>query len=143
MELEKQLHHFFHMRCLSLIKRYLLYLIKIYTIIKKIEKNISFYNWDHLKELIPSNNVIVNCTTLGWGEYENISPIEEKLISKASQNSVFFDVIYQPKETLFLRYCRERGYETMNGEDMNFIQAVLAFNNTIKMFDKKFLRNKS
>ena len=104
---------------------------------KKIEKNISFYNWDHLKELIPSNNVIVNCTTLGWGEYENISPIEEKLISKASQNSVFFDVIYQPKETLFLRYCRERGYETMNGEDMNFIQAVLAFNNTIKMFDKK------
>ena len=70
---------------------------------KKIEKNISFYNWDHLKELIPSNNVIVNCTTLGWGEYENISPIEEKLISKASQNSVFFDVIYQPKETLFLK----------------------------------------
>ena len=25
----------------------------------------------------------------------------------------------------------------MNGEDMNFIQAVLAFNNTIKIYDKK------
>ena len=98
MELEKQLHHFFHMRCLESLIKDITISNKFYTI--WIEKY-SFCNWDHLEELIPSNNVIVNCTTLGWGEYENISPIEEKLISKASQNSVFFDVIYNPKRHCF------------------------------------------
>ena len=38
-----------------------------------------------------------------------------------------YDVIYNPKETLFLKKGRERGANIMNGKKMLILQAELAF----------------
>ena len=39
----------------------------------------------------------------------------------------FYDLIYHPKETVFLRYGRKTGHRTMNGKNMIDRQAVIAF----------------
>jgi shikimate dehydrogenase len=39
----------------------------------------------------------------------------------------FYDLIYHPEETVFLRHGRETGHRTMNGKTMIVCQAVIAF----------------
>ena len=44
-----------------------------------------------------------------------------------SKKHYMYDVIYNPKETLFLKKGRERGANIMNGKKMLILQAELAF----------------
>ena len=39
----------------------------------------------------------------------------------------FYDLIYHPEETIFLRHGRETGHQIMNGKSMIVCQAVIAF----------------
>lgn len=39
----------------------------------------------------------------------------------------FYDLIYHPEETVFLRHGRQTGHRTMNGKNMIVCQAVIAF----------------
>jgi shikimate 5-dehydrogenase len=39
----------------------------------------------------------------------------------------FYDLIYHPEETVFLRHGRMTGHPTMNGKTMIVNQAVIAF----------------
>jgi shikimate 5-dehydrogenase len=39
----------------------------------------------------------------------------------------FYDLIYHPDETVFLRHGRTTGHPTMNGKSMIVCQAVIAF----------------
>jgi len=39
----------------------------------------------------------------------------------------FYDLIYHPEETVFLRHGRENGHRIMNGKNMIVCQAILAF----------------
>ena len=39
----------------------------------------------------------------------------------------FYDLVYHPEETVFLRHGRESGHRTMNGKSMIICQAVIAF----------------
>lgn len=103
-------------------------------ILNKLNKNLVFYNWENLDKLIQNHNLIINCTTLGWGSNESLSPLDKSNMSYAKKGTVFYDVIYQPTKTKFLDFASSLGFETMNGEDMNFIQAVLGFKNTIGKF---------
>jgi shikimate dehydrogenase len=50
-----------------------------------------------------------------------------RIVSEASFEARFFDVIYDPAETAFLRYARQSGHQTKNGGVMNLAQAVRAF----------------
>jgi shikimate dehydrogenase len=67
--------------------------------------------------------------------------------SSISGNKFFYDVIYNPSETNFLKMGRELGNKTLNGKLMFIYQALSAFNiwhgqtpkideNVIKLLDR-------
>ena len=72
---------------------------------------------------VTSFDIIINATSIGLNERDEIN-IDYKNIS---QNKFFYDVIYNPKETNFLRKAKEFGAQTENGKMMFVYQARKAF----------------
>ena len=70
-----------------------------------------------------SYDIIINCTGVGMHKTEGKSPIGSSLIEKAS---TLVDLIYEPKESEFLRLGRINGKKTINGLAMLFYQAYYA-----------------
>lgn len=68
-------------------------------------------------------DILINCTPVGMYPNINISPVSSN-ISANFQASV--DLIYNPKETLFLQQARKVGKQTANGLFMLVAQAVAA-----------------
>ena len=72
-------------------------------------------------------DVVINCTTVGWGEYAESSPLAESQLRALPRRSTVFDVVYQPDPTVLLRDARALGLATLSGTRMNLLQAVIAF----------------
>ena len=70
-----------------------------------------------------SYDIIINCTGVGMHKTEGKSPISVDLIKMAS---TLVDLIYEPKESEFLRLGRINGKKTVNGLAMLFYQAYYA-----------------
>ena len=70
---------------------------------------------------------VINCTSLGAFPNENASPLEEKSFHLINPKTKIFDVIYNPKNTKFLRYAKKFKLNYLNGLEMNLEQAVKAF----------------
>ena len=68
-------------------------------------------------------DIMINATSIGLNNNDKID-IDYKTIS---QNKFFYDVIYNPKETNFLKKAKEFGAETENGKMMFIYQAQKAF----------------
>jgi len=68
-------------------------------------------------------DIIINTTSVGLTKEENMN-IDFSTVNK---KTLFYDLIYNPKETNFLREARLRGNKTMNGKMMFIIQAKEAF----------------
>ncbi|SJZ73251.1 shikimate dehydrogenase [Garciella nitratireducens] len=68
-------------------------------------------------------DIIINCTPCGMYPNVNESVIERKILSKF-QTAI--DLIYNPKETLFLKYAKLEGLNTANGLYMLVGQAIKA-----------------
>ncbi len=72
---------------------------------------------------VPDFDVIINATSLGLkNEDINLD------FSKVGQNKLFYDVIYNPQETNFLKVGKETGNIAENGILMFVYQALEAFN---------------
>jgi shikimate 5-dehydrogenase len=54
-----------------------------------------------------------------------------KIAASAPKKVCFYDLIYFPEETVFLRHARLTGHRTMNGKAMIVNQAAIAFCNRI------------
>jgi shikimate 5-dehydrogenase len=50
-----------------------------------------------------------------------------RLASAIPQSVRFYDLVYHPEETVFLRHGRDTGHQTMNGKAMIVCQAAIAF----------------
>jgi len=87
--------------------------------IKKLFPEIEIIEWGKTS----SFDVIINATSIGLNKNDEID-IDYKNIS---QNKFFYDVIYNPKETNFLRRAKEFGAHTENGKMMFIYQAQKAF----------------
>jgi shikimate dehydrogenase len=68
-------------------------------------------------------DVIINATSLGLNEKDEINLNYEKI----SKGKFFYDVIYNPKETNFLRQAKKFGAKVENGKMMFVYQAQKAF----------------
>mgnify|MGYP000885072229 CR=1 FL=1 len=88
--------------------------------LKKLFKNIEILEWGE----VPDFDMIINATSLGLKKEDNIN-LDLSFISK---NKFFYDIIYNPKETNFLKTGRELGHKTLNGKLMFIYQAHSAFN---------------
>ena len=87
----------------------------------KNRNNIEFLNFEEFEKRKEKGYLIVNCTPVGM--FPNIlnSPISKESL-KNYENLV--DLIYNPKETLFLKYGKELGKKSVNGLFMLVAQAV-------------------
>ncbi len=88
--------------------------------LKKLFKNIEIVEWGE----VPDFDMMINATSLGLKKEDNINLD----LSSISGNKFFYDVIYNPKETNFLKIGRELGNMTLNGKFMFIYQAHSAFN---------------
>jgi len=60
-------------------------------------------------------------------DIESNNRASEILAAKIPAATRFYDLIYHPEETVFLRHGRESGHHSMNGKNMIVCQAVIAF----------------
>ena len=88
--------------------------------LKKLFKNIELVEWGE----VPNFDVIINATSLGL-EKEDFINLDFLSISK---NKLFYDVIYNPRETNFLKTGKNLGNITINGKLMFIYQALSSFN---------------
>ena len=87
--------------------------------LKNFFKNLKIVDWGD----IPEFNMIINATSVGLNKDDQINLD----LSKIGKNKFFYDVIYNPKETNFLKNGKEMGNETENGKLMFVYQAFTAF----------------
>ena len=76
----------------------------------------------------PTCNIVINTTSIGLNKNEEIKIDFSDYDKNFHKNLLFYDLIYNPKETDFLKKARLRGNKTMNGKMMFLNQAKYAFN---------------
>ena len=87
--------------------------------LKKYFPNISVIDWGNQPEF----DMVINATSLGLNKEDNIN-LNFRNINK---EKLFYDVIYNPKETNFLRTGKSLGCQVSNGKMMFIYQAFEAF----------------
>ena len=87
--------------------------------LKKFFSNINIVDWGDQ----PNFDIIINATSLGLNKEDNIG-LNFKNINK---EKLFYDVIYNPKETNFLKTGKSLGCSVSNGKMMFIYQAFEAF----------------
>ena len=88
--------------------------------LKTIFKNIEIIEWGEASNF----DMIINATSLGLKREDKINLD----FSSISKNKFFYDVIYNPIETNFLKIGKNLGNITLNGKLMFIYQALSAFN---------------
>ena len=107
--------------------------------LRKIYKDLEIIKWGDISNF----DMIINATSLGLKKEDNLNFD----FSSISGNKLFYDVIYNPSETNFLKIGRELGNKTLNGKLMFIYQAFSAFKiwhgqtpkideNVIKLLDR-------
>lgn len=82
-------------------------------------KVVSYEDLKNVKE----RELLINCTPIGMHPKIENSPVDKEIISRCQWA---IDLIYNPEETLFLKYAKEVGVSKMNGLYMLVGQAVKA-----------------
>ena len=88
-------------------------------IVKDIFNNLNIVDWGD----VPQFDVIINATSLGLNNDDKI----ELDFSKVGKNKLFYDVIYNPSETNFLKIGKKSGNKCENGKWMFIYQAFSSF----------------
>tara|TARA_Y100001936_G_C15912659_1_gene579466 strand:+ start:82 stop:876 length:795 start_codon:yes stop_codon:yes gene_type:complete len=87
--------------------------------LKNVFKNLFVVNWGE----VPNFDIIINATSIGLN-------IQDKInldLSQVGQNKLFYDLIYNPPETNFLKVGKKLGNKVENGKMMFIHQASAAF----------------
>ena len=106
--------------------------------VKNIFNNIKLISWGDM----PDFDVIINATSLGLNQEDKINLD----LTQIGKNKLFYDVIYNPTETNFLKKAKKLGNKCENGKLMFIYQAFSAFklwhgiepsinNETIRLLD--------
>ena len=88
--------------------------------LKKLFDNLTIVDWGE----IPYFDMIINATSLGLNDKDEIN----LNFSKVEKEKFFYDVIYNPSETNFLKKAKLMGHKIENGKKMFIYQAASAFN---------------
>ena len=87
--------------------------------LKDLFNDIKIVNWGEITDF----DMIINATSLGLNKNDMIDIDSPKL----DKGKLFYDVIYNPKETNFLKNAKINKNYTENGKKMFIYQAALAF----------------
>ena len=86
------------------------------------KKIIEVINWGEKPQIC---DIVINTTSVGLTKDEKLNLDFEEY--KNNKKTLFYDLIYSPKETNFLKDAKLRGNKTMNGKMMFLWQAHIAF----------------
>jgi shikimate dehydrogenase len=89
---------------------------------KREKETIEVIDWGKKPKIC---DIVINTTSVGLTKDENLDLDFEDY--KNNKNVLFYDLIYNPKETNFLKEAKLRGNKTMNGKMMFLWQAKIAF----------------
>lgn len=78
--------------------------------------------WSELENR--QGKIVINCTKVGMAPLDDATPISADNLSGCE---CAFDLIYNPRETRFLREARSAGITAINGLDMFVRQAAMQF----------------
>ena len=87
--------------------------------LKNIFNDLSIINWGE----VPNFDMVINATSLGLDNKDEINLD----FSKIEKGKLYYDVIYNPKETNFLKKAKATGNMTENGKKMFIYQAAASF----------------
>lgn len=76
---------------------------------------------DLTPEVMATHTVVVNCTPAGM--FPHVEACPDLPYGLATPDHLFYDLIYNPEETLFLRRAAEQGSTVKNGLEMLHLQA--------------------
>ena len=93
--------------------------------LKKLFPEIEVLDWGKRP---PICNVVINTTSIGLIKNEELKIDFSDYDKDFHKKFLFYDLIYNPRETVFLKKARLRGNKTMNGKMMFLNQAKYAFN---------------
>jgi len=96
--------------------------------LKKMYPELDVVDWGY----IPNFDIIINATSLGLNSGDSFK-ID---FSKIEKNKFFYDVIYNPKQTNFLKKAKDMGNITENGKMMFIYQAQKSFEKWHKILPK-------
>ena len=80
---------------------------------------VEMIDWGEIKEF----DMVINATSIGLKNNQNLNLD----FSKVGSEKFFYDLIYNPKETNFLKIGKKFGNKTENGKKMFIYQAAQAF----------------
>ena len=87
--------------------------------LKDIFNDLSIVDWGE----VPNFDLVINATSLGLNKKDEINLD----FSKIENGKLFYDVIYNPKETNFLKKAKGMGNKIENGKRMFIYQAAASF----------------
>ena len=95
--------------------------------VKKVKAK--WVNWKDKNDILKKADMIINCTSIGFGKLINKSPIK---LEKSKNLKYVYDIIYNPKLTKLLQDAKNLNINTINGMNMNLYQAVYAIHQVLK-----------
>ncbi len=75
--------------------------------------------------ILASHTLVVNTTPLGM--FPDTDSCPALPYEQLTRKNLLYDVVYNPGETLFLKKGRERGAQTLSGQQMFLAQAALGY----------------
>ncbi|MEO9070861.1 MAG: shikimate dehydrogenase [Ginsengibacter sp.] len=94
---------------------------------RKKEKSVSVINYESITPLLLEEfTIVINTTPVGM--FPNVDEYPQLPYHSISEKNYFFDLIYNPSQTVFLSKAAAMGALTKNGEAMLSIQAEESWN---------------
>ena len=110
--------------------------IKKAEIIKERFPFIEIIEWKSIETAAENMNIIINATSLGLVNGNNF----EQDFKTIKPSLIYYDIIYNPEETMMIKKFKKRGIKTFNGLEMFMYQAQKSFslwNKIIPMVDEE------
>ncbi len=82
-------------------------------------------NAENMKRELEDSVLLVNATPLGMKGRDHLCAVPGPEVFNA--NVFAYDIVYDPRETLFMKYAKEAGCRTANGINMMIWQGAIAF----------------
>jgi len=93
------------------------------TVVSRSKGDISYSEID--KEVMKEHLLVINCTPLGT--HPNVDNCPDLPYDQVTEEHLFYDLVYNPEKTLFLKKGQESRAKIMNGLPMLIGQAEAAW----------------
>lgn len=87
---------------------------------------VKVHPWKNLPLLVSSADLVVNTTPVGMYPAVENSPLNEESVGKLKEGAIAYDLIYNPRPTLFLKQAQDRGCMIIDGTEMLVQQGAAA-----------------